>query len=163
MYLCHIMGIEIERKFLLKSSDWKLLEQHIKPAVIRQGYLSSDPERTVRVRIKDQEGFLTIKGVTYGLSRKEFEYVIPASEAEDLLQMCDGPLIEKTRYYIKIGTQLWEIDEFFGDNAGLVLAEAELESENQDLPIPDWVGAEVTKDKRYYNSQLAFNPYIQWE
>lgn len=157
------MGIEIERKFLLKSSEWKKLEQFARPSIIRQGYLSSDPERTVRVRLKDELGYLTIKGSTQGLSRKEFEYQIPVAEAEDLLSMCDGPLIEKTRFYIKTGNQLWEIDEFFGDNTGLVLAEAELESEEQALEIPEWVGTEVTKDKRYYNSQLAFKPYIQWE
>ena len=157
------MGVEIERKFLLKNSDWKKLDQHLKPALIRQGYLNSEPERTVRIRLKDEKGFITIKGKMNGLTRTEFEYPIPPADAISLLQMCDGPLIEKTRYFIKEHNQLWEIDEFFGDNEGLVLAEAELVSETQELIIPEWIGEEVTQDRRYYNSNLAINPYIQWQ
>lgn len=157
------MGVEIERKFLLKNSNWKKLKQLKDPAVIRQGYLSTNPERTVRVRIKNQESFLTIKGISKGFSRQEFEYAIPLTDAESLLQMCEGPLIEKTRYFIQQGEQLWEIDEFFGDNEGLILAEAELEAENHQLEIPDWIGEEVSHDKRYFNSNLAFYPFPDWE
>lgn len=157
------MGIETERKFLLKNSDWKKIKPHASPALIRQGYLNTAPERTVRVRVKDKEGFLTIKGLSRGFSRPEFEYPVPLSDAESLLQICEGPLIEKTRHYIMHHEQLWEIDVFFGDNEGLILAEAELEKEDQVLEIPEWIGPEVTQDKRYYNSGLSGNPFRSWK
>lgn len=156
------MGIEIERKFLLKE-EWRKLVQHCKVAVIRQGYISTEAEKTVRVRLKDQKGFLTIKGKTHGISRAEYEYEIPADDAENLLLLCKGPLIEKKRYTLDVKGQTWEVDEFFGENAGLVLAEAELETEAQSLEIPDWIGEEVTQHKKYYNSRLSENPYKHWD
>lgn len=157
------MGIETERKFLLKNSNWKNQKPYAAPALIRQGYLNTAAERTVRVRIKDQEGFLTIKGLTSGFSRQEFEYPVPLGDAQSLLRMCEGPLIEKTRHFIIHGHQLWEIDVFFGENEGLIMAEAELEREDQKLEIPDWIGKEVTQDKRYYNSGLSRYPFQKWE
>lgn len=156
------MGMEIERKFLITEPDWKRYLGGVSPEEIRQGYLNAEPERTVRVRLKDQQGYLTIKGKTKGISRSEFEYLIPADDARDLLLMCKGPLIEKNRYSIKIGSQTWEIDEFFGDNSGLIIAEAELTSEDQQLSPPPWIGEDVTHDRRYYNSNLATNPYKDW-
>lgn len=157
------MGIERERKFLLKNSDWKRKPPYAAPATIRQGYLNTSPERTVRVRTKNEEGYLTIKGLTKGFSRQEFEYVIPSDDALKLLGMCEGPLIEKTRHFIMENNQLWEIDVFFGENEGLIVAEAELESEDQVLEIPDWVGEEVTYEKRYYNSGLSKYPFRSWK
>lgn len=156
------MGKEIERKFLV-GPDWKEQVKGIEPEMIKQGYLCSEPERNVRVRTKGAGAFLTIKGKTEGFSRKEFEYAIPLQEAEELLGMCPSPLIEKQRFTLTIDGQQWEIDEFFGDNKGLLIAEAELESEEQALSIPDWIQQEVTHDKRYYNAQLAQNPYSQWK
>lgn len=157
------MGVEIERKFLLKDSSWKQQMVGIRPAVIRQGYLNTDAERTVRVRLKDQQGYITIKGKTAGISRSEFEYPIPPEDAEALLLMCKAPLIEKKRYTVIIEKQAWEIDEFFGDNAGLVIAEAELKNESQELNPPSWIGEEVSHDRRYYNSNLSIAPFQQWQ
>lgn len=156
------MGMEIERKFLVRPDHLQQLVKDLRPDLIRQGYLCSDPERTVRVRIKGDKGYLTIKGKTAGISRQEFEYTIPQDEAAALLRLCQGPLIEKHRYELTIKDQLWEIDEFFGDNAGLLLAEAELAHEQQPLEIPDWVEKEVTDDPRYYNAKLAVHPYCRW-
>lgn len=156
------MGVEIERKFLVKAAHLAELVRDLNPDRIRQGYLCSDPERTVRVRTKGDKGFLTIKGKTAGISRQEFEYPIPPEEARALLSLCSGPLIEKNRYRLNIKGQLWEIDEFFGDNTGLLLAEAELDNEEQVLEIPDWIIKEVTDDPRYYNAKLAVHPYGQW-
>lgn len=156
------MGKEIERKFLLHP-HWKQQLKGIEPEAIRQGYLCSAPERNVRVRTKGAGAFLTIKGKTRGFSRREFEYAIPVAEAEELLRMCPPPLIEKQRYTLTIDGQQWEIDEFFGINEGLVIAEAELQSEEQELPLPDWVKEEVTHDKRYYNAQLVQIPYREWK
>lgn len=156
------MGVEIERKFLVKADRVPELVRDLSPDRIRQGYLCSDPERTVRVRTKGGKGYLTIKGKTAGISRQEFEYPIPPEEATALLSLCSGPLIEKHRYSLTIKGQLWEIDEFFGDNTGLILAEAELEHEQQSLEIPDWIDKEVTDDIRYYNAKLAVYPYNRW-
>lgn len=156
------MGIEIERKFLVKKDRFQQLVRDLSPERIRQGYLCSDPERTVRVRIKGNKGFLTIKGKTAGISRQEFEYAIPPAEATALLSLCTGPLIEKNRYKLTLGKQLWEIDEFSGDNAGLLVAEAELTDEQQALDIPNWVEQEVTDDARYYNAKLAVHPFSHW-
>lgn len=156
------MGVEIERKFLVKKDRIKQLVRKLEPERICQGYLCSDPERTVRVRQKGHQGFLTIKGKTAGFSRQEFEYTIPAEEAAALLSLCAGPLIDKNRYTLTLGGQLWEIDEFLGDNAGLLVAEAELTDEQQVLAIPDWIEKEVTADARYYNAKLAVHPYSQW-
>lgn len=156
------MGIETERKFLIKAASFQQLISHLQAEEIRQGYLCSDPERTVRVRLKAQQGYLTIKGKSSGFSRPEFEYPIPAVDAEAMLKLCKGPLIEKNRYKLHSNGQLWEIDEFFGDNAGLLMAEAELEDEQQALEIPEWIEKEVTEDVRYYNSNLAKHPFKQW-
>lgn len=156
------MGKEIERKFLLRP-EWKQQVQGIEPEEIRQGYLCSEPERTVRVRTKGEAAFLTIKGKTEGFSRLEFEYTIPKKEAEELLQLCPPPLIEKQRYTLEINGQEWEIDEFFADNEGLIIAEAELESEEQALDLPSWIKEEVTHDKRFYNAHLAQNPFRKWK
>lgn len=152
------MGTEIERKFLVIGDEWKQAE----PVYFCQGYLSLDKQRTVRVRIAGDAGALTIKGVTAGATRAEFEYAIPRADAEELIQMCVGPLIEKYRRTIRQGQLLWEVDEFLGDNRGLVVAEVELESENQTFDLPAWVSREVTDDPRYYNSNLSVMPYQRW-
>jgi adenylate cyclase len=154
------MGQEIERKFLLRDQSWKR-GAHGVP--YQQGYLGLDPARTLRVRVAGEKGFLTIKGAADGASRAEFEYPIPVSEARELLAtLCLKPQIEKIRYRIEYVGMVWEIDEFLGDNAGLVLAEVELESPDQTIDLPPWIGAEVTGDHRYYNSWLSQNPYRFW-
>ena len=155
------MGVEIEKKFLLAGNDWKELAEG---ASYRQGYLSSVKERTVRVRTIGDKGFLTIKGISVGATRLEYEYEIPFDEANELLdELCEKPLIEKNRYKVNIGEHTWEIDEFFGENEGLVVAEIELESEGQSFEKPKWVGEEVTGDPRYFNSNLISNPFKQWK
>lgn len=149
--------MEIERKFLVLSDEYKSLG---KPNFISQGYLCSDNKRTVRVRIKNEEAFLTIKSKTIGISREEFEYKIPLNEAKFILEkLCDKPIIEKNRYEIKFQNKIWEVDEFLGDNFGLILAEIELNSEDENFEKPNWVGEEVSKDPKYFNSNLAKNPY----
>lgn len=153
------MGTEIERKFLVRGSGW----QTDAPQRIVQGYLNRDKARTVRVRIAGAEAFLTIKGVTTGATRAEFEYPIPLADAEALLALCDGPLIDKLRHRVTHGGLLWEIDQFLGDNAGLVVAEVELASEGQTVTLPPWVTEEVTTDSRYYNSSLATHPFNRWD
>ena len=154
------MGKEIERKFLVKSDDWKKMAT---PTFYRQGYLSSVKERTVRVRTVADKGFLTIKGVTVGISRSEYEYSIPVDEANAMLDnLCERPLIEKNRAVIEYAGLKWELDEFFGDNEGLVIAEVELKEENQKVEIPEWIGNEVSGDPRYFNSNLAKNPFKKW-
>ena len=154
------MGKEIERKFLVKGDAWKSLA---KATRYRQGYLNSVKERTVRVRTVGDKGFLTVKGITTGASRAEYEYPIPASDAEALLNdLCEKPLIEKNRYKIKDGNLTWEVDEFFGENQGLIVAEVELESESQSFEKPGWVGEEVTGDPRYFNANLIKHPYTKW-
>lgn len=152
------MATEIERKFLVKEGIWRKQEG----TKYRQGYLNSAKERIVRVRTVKDKGYLTIKGITVGASRMEFEYQIPHQEAEMLLGICEKPLIEKNRYVVKEGGFVWEIDEFLGENRGLIVAEVELESEDQLFPRPDWVGEEVTGDPRYFNSNLIKNPYTKW-
>ena len=155
------MGKEIERKYLVKGSEFKNLAKGVS---YRQGYLSTVKERTVRVRTIDDKGYLTIKGITVGATRVEYEYEIPASEANDMLSnLCEKPLIEKNRYKISHAGLTWEVDEFFGDNDGLVVAEVELESEDQKIELPSWVGEEVTSDVRYFNSNLTKNPYKNWK
>jgi adenylate cyclase len=152
------MATEIERKFLVHGTHWRR-----GPGVrLSQGYLNRDKERTVRVRIAGDRAFLTIKGLTRGASRAEFEYEIPLADAEQILQLSDGPIIQKTRYVIVHDGSTWEVDEFLGDNAGLVLAEIELTSEGQPFRHPPWLGAEVTHDSRYLNSCLASHPYCKW-
>lgn len=154
------MAKEIERKFLIKRELW----QPQRPGVeIRQGYLSLDPERTVRVRTKGAKGYLTIKGKNQGISRTELEYEIPYEEASQMLEeLCLRPLVEKTRYLEQHGQQLWEIDIFAGDNEGLAVAEAELPSEDTALALPIWIDREVSGEARYYNSSLTRLPYKNW-
>ena len=156
------MAQEIERKFLVKSEDFK--KEASKETRITQGYLSSVPERTVRVRIKGNKGFITVKGVgsASGASRFEWEMEIPVNEVEDLLKICEPGVIDKTRYEIKAGKHTFEVDEFYGDNNGLVVAEVELDSESELFVKPDWLGEEVTGDTRYYNSMLMKSPYTKW-
>ena len=155
------MGKEIERKFLVLGSAYKGLAQGVNYC---QGYLSDTPERVVRIRVAGNKGFITIKGVAVGIVRAEFEYEIPQADAQQMLTtLCKKPLIEKVRYTINIAGQTWEVDEFNGDNAGLVIAEIELESEDQPLYLPDWVGAEVSHDPRYFNSNLYQNPFQNWK
>ena len=154
------MGKEIERKFLVISDAWRNLAEGI---LYRQGYLSSAKERTVRVRLAGDKGFLTIKGLTVGAARAEYEYEIPAADAKVMLEtLAEKPLIEKIRYKIPYAGLTWEIDEFMGDNAGLIVAEVELASEAQTFNKPDWAGTEVTNDARYFNSNLARQPFKQW-
>lgn len=152
------MGVEIERKYLVNGDEWKTVE----PVYLRQGYLNTDKSRTVRVRVAGANAFLTIKGITNNVSRPEFEYPIPVEDADALLLLCSDSIIDKRRYMIPIGNLIWEIDEFCGDNEGLVLAEVELQSETQVVTLPDWIGEEVSGDSRYYNSSLALMPFSKW-
>jgi adenylate cyclase len=154
------MGQEIERKFLVKTDSWRGQDQGKR---YRQGYLSTVKERTVRVRTAGEKGFLTIKGVTVGASRPEYEYEIPASDANQILdQLCQQPLIEKTRYRISYAGLVWEVDEFEGENRGLITAEVELKDEKQVVSFPEWVGQEVTADPRYFNANLVAKPFTTW-
>ncbi len=154
------MAVEIERKFLVTGDDWR---QDACGVRFRQGYLSTDPERTLRVRLEGEQGRLTIKGQTVGISRSEYEYEIPADEAAELLDnLCLQPLVEKTRYRVEYAGRIWEIDEFYGPNAGLILAEIELETADAEFDIPEWVGQEVSDDPRYYNANLARQPFSTW-
>lgn len=154
------MGVEIERKFLLIGDGWRRLGE---PVLLRQGYLCTDPMRTVRVRIEGDQGRLTIKSKNLGATRGEWEYPIPLLEAQELLdRLCERPLVEKYRRRIAHAGFTWEVDEFLGENAGLVVAEIELPAEDTAFDRPDWIGREVTGEKRYYNSSLIRFPYSQW-
>ena len=154
------MAKEIERKFLVKDDVWRSLAEGTK---YRQGYLSSAKERVVRVRTINDEGYLTIKGITVGATRSEFEYEIPLEDTDFMLDhLCEQHLIEKNRYKIKLDDLIWEVDEFFGRNDGLIVAEVELTSEDQEFEKPDWIGKEVTADPRYYNSNLVKDPFTEW-
>jgi adenylate cyclase len=154
------MGVEIERKFLVRGEEWKSLGESV---LLRQGYLSSQPERIVRVRIEGDRAMMTIKGRSVGASRGEWEYPLPMEDARVFLdQLCERPIIEKHRYRIVHEGMTWEVDEFMGENAGLVVAEIELESEGQGFEKPEWVGEEVTQDARYFNSNLLRHPYSKW-
>jgi adenylate cyclase len=153
------MALEIEKKFLLNNSDWRK-EQGV---MYRQGYLNSVKERTVRVRIIGDKGYLTVKGISRGAVRAEYEYEIPGVEAEAMLDdLCEKPLIEKMRYKIAYKGFVWEVDEFCGENQGLIVAEVELESEDQKFEKPEWIGEEVTGDPRYFNANLVHHPYCKW-
>lgn len=152
------MAIEIERKFLVTDGAW----QQAPGVLYRQGYLNRDKARTVRVRVAGDAAFLTIKGSSVGATRAEFEYPIPLADAQALLALCDGPLVEKTRHVLAHEGTVWEVDVFAGDNAGLVVAEVELGSEDQTFVRPDWLGEEVTQDPRYFNSNLAGHPFTKW-
>ena len=155
------MSMEIERKFLVRGEGWRGLSAGI---TYRQGYLSTDNERAVRVRTISKRGYLTIKGKSIGVTRVEYEYEIPLSEANDMLDgFCLRPLIEKVRHKIPIEDLIWEVDEFEGVNRGLIIAEVELESEGQKFTIPDWIDKEVTSDLRYYNANLIANPFAVWK
>jgi adenylate cyclase len=156
------MAQEIERKFLVKSDAYK--SQASKETRITQGYLSSVPERTVRVRVKGSKGYITIKGKgnASGASRYEWEKEIPVEEVIELLQICEPGVIDKTRYEVKNGAFKFEVDEFYGENQGLVVAEIELNSEDDSFEKPEWLGEEVTGDVKYYNSMLMKNPYCKW-
>ena len=157
------MGQEIERKFLVKNDSFK--NQAVKATRITQGYLSSVPERTVRVRIKGEKGFITIKGIgnESGASRFEWEKEIPVEDVKELLKICEPGIIDKTRYIVPVGNHKFEVDEFYGDNEGLVVAEVELSSEEEEFEKPDWLGEEVTGDVKYFNSMLMKNPYKNWK
>lgn len=155
-----MMPHEIERKFLVASDAWRLLAE---PVHYRQGYLSDDPERTVRVRVAGDRAWLTVKGLTIGATRPEFEYEIPRAHAFEMLdRLCLRPLLEKRRSRITHAGLVWEVDEFLGDNAGLIVAEVELTSPDQPVTLPDWIADEVTGDVRYYNANLLKNPYSRW-
>lgn len=154
------MGIEIERKFLVRGDGWR---SGAAGQEIRQGYLCFDPDRTVRVRLSGNQGYLTVKGRARGLVRAEFEYPIPGPDAQALLDhLCVAPLVEKTRYRVTHAGRVWEVDEFWGENRGLVLAEVELADPAEKLDLPDWAGEEVTRDPRYANANLARNPFRRW-
>lgn len=154
--------LEIERKFLVTSDSYKK-EAFSKKRII-QGYLSSNPERTVRIRIKENKAYLTIKGNSNasGMSRFEWEKEISVDEAKNLLLLCEKGVIDKTRFEVKVGNHTYEVDEFYGENEGLEMAEIELQSETELFEKPDWLGEEVTNDNRYYNSYLSKNPFKNW-
>jgi adenylate cyclase len=152
------LAVEIERKFLVRGTGWKSAAA----VHIRQGYLNRDKSRTVRVRTAGERAYLTVKGASVRASRAEFEYEIPMADAQEMLALCDGPIIEKMRHVILHQGLRWEVDEFFGDNAGLIVAEIELERADQPVPLPDWIAEEVTEDPRYFNSNLATTPYKAW-
>lgn len=154
--------IEIERKFLVLSDAYK--QEADKQTAIIQGFLNKHPERTVRVRVKGEQGFLTVKGIsnTEGTSRYEWEKEISVDEAKSLLAICEEGVIDKIRYEVVVGNHIFEIDEFFGENEGLVIAEIELKDEAEEFQRPNWLGEEVTGDIRYYNSQLSIDPYKNW-
>ena len=151
------MAIEIERKYLVINDSWKTDIQGI--FSIKQGYLNLEPESNVRVRVKDDKGYLTIKGEPNNISRQEFEYEIPIEDAEKILTLCQSPIIEKVRYEILIEDHIWEIDEFSGKNQGLIIAEIELTSEEQAYEKPKWLGKEVSNNPDYYNLSLIQSPY----
>jgi adenylate cyclase len=154
--------IEIERKFLVTSAIFK--KEAFSQNRIKQGYLSSIPERTVRIRLKGDIAYITIKGVSNetGMSRFEWEKEIPLDEAEKLLLLCETGVIDKTRFEVKVGNHIYEVDEFYGENEGLLLAEVEIQSESEVFDKPNWLGQEVTNDNRYYNSNLSNNPFGSW-
>lgn len=154
--------VEIERKFLVTSDLYK--KEAFSKKRITQGYLNSNSERTVRVRVKENKAYLTIKGQSNatGISRFEWEKEIPVEEAQSLLQLCEKGVIDKMRFEVKIGAHIYEVDEFYGENEGLEMAEIELKSESESFEKPSWLGEEVTNDKRYYNSYLSKNPFKNW-
>ncbi|HBK70655.1 MAG TPA: adenylate cyclase [Flavobacteriaceae bacterium] len=156
------MAQEIERKFLVNSDAYKLAS--FKNILIVQGFLSSVPERTVRIRIKGEQGFITVKGLgnESGVSRYEWEKEISVKDANELLSICEPGIIEKTRFEVKSGKHIFEVDEFYGNNKGLVIAEVELSSEDEAYKKPDWLGEEVTGELKYYNSMLVKHPYKNW-
>lgn len=156
------MPVEIERKFLVKNDTWWSQVDH--STRIRQGYLAPIDKASVRVRVDGDKANINIKSATLGIRRMEYEYAIPLTEAEEMLkQLCRTPQIDKIRHRVKQGNHTWEIDEFFGDNMGLIVAEIELDSEDEAFEIPEWLGKEVTHDERYYNVNLVKHPFKNWE
>lgn len=154
------MPVETERKFLVKGTQWRSAARR---ATLKQGYISNDARVAVRIRIADDQAFLTIKGAKSGISRLEYEYSIPVADAEELLaSLCLKPIIEKVRYTLDYSGLEWIVDEFAGENAGLIVAEVELEREDQPIDMPEWVGEEVTDDPRYLNANLVKAPYRMW-
>lgn len=154
------MGTEIERKFLVASDAWRT--EATQCSVFCQGYLASEGGNTVRIRLDGRQGWLTVKGPTEGMRRAEFEYGVPLEDAEALLSLCAGRIVEKKRHRIPVGSHLWEIDEFAGLNAGLTMAEVELAAEADIVSLPGWLGREVTGDRRFDNANLSRFPYSQW-
>lgn len=154
------MALETERKFLVTDNHWR----NAPGTMYRQGYLNSDKKRNVRVRVIGDRGYLTVKGISKGATRVEYEYEIPKAEADAMLDdLCEKPLITKKRYKIEFKGLVWEVDEFFGDNQGLIIAELELKSEDQVFIKPEWIGDEVTGDPKYFNSNLIHRPYSKWK
>ena len=161
LWLSRGVPYEIERKFLVTSDAWK---HGVKPIRITQGYLSRVNERVVRVRLAAGKGWLTVKGKSHGPRRREYEYEIPHAHAAEMLdQLCERPLLDKLRYEVRVGELIWDVDEFLGENAGLVVAEVELAHDNQLPSLPEWIGAEVTDDSRYANNHLAVHPFSTWK
>ena len=154
------MGREIERKFLVRDDSWRAAVES--SAVLRQGYLAVDDGTTVRVRTNGAEAWLTIKGPVQGLERAEFEFAVPVAEAEALMTLCRGRLVEKTRHQVRTGEHVWEIDEFAGSNSGLVVAEVELRHADENIPAVAWLGREVSGDRRFDNASLSVRPYSDW-
>ncbi|MBQ9677604.1 MAG: CYTH domain-containing protein [Prevotella sp.] len=157
------MALEIERKFLVLNDSYK--KESFSHSHIQQGYITSERGRTVRIRIRDDHAFITIKGPSMdgGLSRYEFEQEIPLEDGKQLMRLCEPGIIDKVRWLVKSGAHVFEVDEFFGDNEGLVMAEVELSSVDESAKIPDFIGKEVTGDRRYYNSQLRQHPFNDWK
>lgn len=156
------MGLEIERKFLVKKERWNSLKKE-SGKYLKQGYILNDPNKTIRVRVDEDTGFFTIKGLTIGAARTEFEYPIPKIEAEELLKKFCSKTISKIRFFIPYEGKVWEVDEFLEENEGLIVAEIELESEDEKFNLPNWVDKEVTSDLKYYNSNLSVKPYKKWK
>ena len=156
------MGKEIERKYLVDKTKWQQIDKPI-GQLYRQGYLLSDPNKTIRVRITTDKAFLTIKGLSIGATRPEYEYEIPFDEAKELLDNFSISELSKIRYKILFGNKVWEVDEFLGDNTGLIVAEIELKSEDENFSTPIWVDKEVTGQEKYYNSNLTIEPYKNWQ
>ena len=156
------MGLEIERKFLVDASKWTGLKkpegQHY-----RQGYILTDPEKTIRVRVTDKQGYLTIKGISIGATRLEYEYEIPRAEAIELLDQFTVSELSKLRYKISFAGKIWEIDVFTGKNDGLIVAEIELSNENEQFELPEWIDREVTGEEQYYNANLTLHPFSDWQ
>ena len=152
--------MEIERKFLVKEHPYRAV---VRPVKIVQGYLNSDKQRTVRLRISGDQAWITIKSITIGISRQEFEYAIPVNDGREMLALCEQPLMEKDRFVFEENGLKWEVDEFRGGNEGLIIAEIELSEPTTEIPIPSWVGEEVSHDARFFNSNLCKNPFSSWK
>jgi adenylate cyclase len=155
------MGVEIERKFLVDHAKWNNLDKP-EGSIFRQGYMLRDADKTIRIRVTGNKGFITIKGKTTGISHSEHEYEIPVIDGDELLSAFCEAVISKTRYCITYAGKVWEVDVFTGDNDGLIVAEIELDDEQETFETPDWLAAEVTGDERYYNSNLSVHPYKNW-